>query len=112
MPLPNLEKLRESATGAVEMASGKMKEASQRVKLMRTGESEAELVDEEASQTPSQASSRFDEFTDNYCPKLTWQQVSCMALGCLTERFNKCTTKEFSLDSVSSSQSPELQHPG
>ena len=71
---PKLGKLRESAAGAVEMASGRLKEA--KFKLMKTSESEAEIEEEEESQAPSQASSRMEEFTDAYCPKLTFQQVS------------------------------------
>ena len=71
MPLPTLDKLRESATGAVEIASTHVKEA--KFKLMKTP-SKAQVGDEEASQT-SQASSRMEEFADTYCPKLTFQQV-------------------------------------
>ena len=70
MPLPKLDELRKSATGAVEMASGHLEKASGgKFKLMKVS-SEAE-VDEEASET----SSRMEEFTDTYCPKLTFQQV-------------------------------------
>ncbi|CAB9522932.1 SFT2 domain containing [Seminavis robusta] len=69
MPLPSLDKLRSSATGAVEMASGHLEKA--KFKLMRTSEEEAQI--EEESQT-SETSSRLEEFTDSFCPKLTFQQ--------------------------------------
>jgi hypothetical protein len=65
-----MEKLRESTKGAVEMASGQLEKA--KFKLMRTSETEAE-IDEEQSQASD--TSRMDQFTDTFCPKLTFQQV-------------------------------------
>jgi hypothetical protein len=72
MPLPSMEKLRESTKGAVEMASGQLEKA--KFKLMRTSDTEAEIDDEE-SQVSETSSSRMDQFTDTFCPKLTFQQV-------------------------------------
>lgn len=73
MPLPKLDELRKSASGAVEMASGRLEQASGgKFKLMKVSTTEAE-VDEEASET----SSRMEELTETYCPKMTFQQV-CM----------------------------------
>ena len=77
MPLPKLEELRKSATGAVEMASGKLEQASGgKFKLMKVSTNEAEIDEEEASQT----SSRMEELSETYCPKMTFQQVRCCVL--------------------------------
>lgn len=83
MPLPKLEDLRKSATGAVEMASGKLEQASGgKFKLMKVSTNEA-VVDEEASET----SSRMEELTETYCPKMTFQQVSA-GMCCATLFFS------------------------
>ena len=71
MPLPKLDELRKSASGAVEMASGRLEQASGgKFKLMKVSTTEAQ-VDEEASET----SSRMEELSETYCPKMTFQQV-------------------------------------
>ena len=92
MPLPNMDKLRESATGAIEMASGKLKETKlgeklkeTKFKLMKTSESEAEFVEEEASQASE--TSRLEELSA-FCPKLTWQQVSQSCTGAILGAFS------------------------
>jgi ElaB/YqjD/DUF883 family membrane-anchored ribosome-binding protein len=68
----NFDEIRQSATekmkDAREQASGHLEKA--KFTMMRRSEEEA---DEEASET----SSRMDEFTETYCPQLTFQQVSC-----------------------------------
>jgi len=80
MPLPKLDELRASAKGAIEMANSHLekgvKVGKEKIKLMRQGDSELDESqnEEEASQV-SESSSIMEQFTDTFCPKLTFQQV-------------------------------------
>lgn len=68
----NFDEIRQNATEkmkeAREQASGHLEKA--KFSFLRRSEEEAAQEDEEASQP-----SRMDEFTETYCPQLTWQQV-------------------------------------
>ena len=68
-----MEKLRKSTKGAVDMASWQLEKA--KFKLMRTSETEAEIDEDQSQVSETSGSSRMDQFTDTFCPKLTFQQV-------------------------------------
>jgi len=95
MPLPKLDELRNSAKGAVEMASGRLEKASGgKFKLMKVSSSDPEAGegggrDGSSSDEVSETSSRFEEFTDTFCPKLTFQQVRTCLFFCRKFFFSK-----------------------
>ena len=76
-----MEKLQELRSSAVEMAEIAKKNTARhldkaKVKFKQMCQSEEEADLEEESQVSSEtSSSRLEEFTDAYCPKLTFQQV-------------------------------------
>lgn len=84
MSFVNFDEIRSKASGALEKGKGAMEKA--KFKLMRKAEDEANMG-EDSSETPlgdgsgdgeeeSQASSFMEDFTDTYCPTLTFQQVN------------------------------------
>lgn len=77
MPIPSFDEIRSSSTRSMEKLSGAATGAMEKAKfklMKRTGE-EDEDNSEQSIEEESQASSYMEEFTDTYCPTLTFQQV-------------------------------------